>query len=102
MAIAAKVEPVDGAAVPEEGAAVLAAGPIGAAVVAVAREELGEDGAEAAVPGGLGDVGAEEGESAAGGGRRGRRRGAAVGGEEGAEGGEEEEAVEKFGEGGEG
>jgi hypothetical protein len=50
VAVAAEVEVVDGAAVPEHGAGLLAAGPVGAAVVAVAREELGQPRPRAAVP----------------------------------------------------
>jgi hypothetical protein len=50
VAVAAEVEVVDGAAVPEHGAGLLAAGPVGAAVVAVAREQLGQPRPRAAVP----------------------------------------------------
>jgi len=49
VAVAAKVEVVDGAAVPEHGAGLLAAGPVGSAVVAVAREQLRQPRPRAAV-----------------------------------------------------
>jgi hypothetical protein len=50
VAVAAEVEVVDGAAVPEHGAGLLAAGPVGPAVVAVAREQLRQPRPRAAVP----------------------------------------------------
>lgn len=64
MAIATEIKPINRTAIPEHGALVLAAGPVGAAVVAVAREQLGKESSDAAVPGHLGDVGAEEGKGA--------------------------------------
>lgn len=66
VTIAAEIEPVDRAAIPEEGSAGLAAGPVGAAVMAVAGEELGDEAAGTAVPGDFGYVRAEEGDGAAG------------------------------------
>lgn len=66
VTIAAEIEPVDRAAIPEEGSAGLAAGPVGAAVMPVAGEELGGESAGTAVPGDFGYVRAEEGDGAAG------------------------------------
>lgn len=67
VAVAAEIEPVDGAAIPQGHPPVLAARPIGSAVAAIAGKQLRQECPSSAMPWHLGDVGSEQLQGAAGG-----------------------------------